>query len=465
MTSEALKAKALTTIEKALDCAKKAGADEAAASMGGGRNGLTRFARNAVIQNVEKDTNVLTLAVAVGNREAGLTTDVLDDDSICQLAKNAVELAKMYPENPEHTGPVEPKPIAEVCGFDEDTSEYPQDEKINRIQSICEKTAKENLHAFGTLTTGWKYKAIGNSLGHMAWHPESIADFSLTIRTEDGEGSCRENRGYHCIDKIEFEELRERCTDWAKWSTEAEYLDPGEYKVILTPTAALNYMIWAFFTLGARKVHEKRSSLVTHFGVDNPLGAKLFSEKISAYSRVSLADCPCSPFNPAIEMDGWGGQGIVSSLFGNGLPVEEYPIIENGVVKHLFSSLYWARKTNQQPRAFPSLIEIPGTEKSLKQIVEETDKAILVNSFWYIRFVDTNHLLLTGLTRDGVFWVENGKIVKPLKNLRFNESPLISMTNVLDVGRPQLRKTWMDKALVPPMVVDNFSFTNETDAI
>lgn len=465
MNIEAVKDKAFGILEKAIKAARDAGADESAAIVNGGCSGLTRFARNSVIQNVEQERCILTLAVAVGGHEAGLTSDSVDDESIRTMAKEAVAMAKLYPENPEHTSPVEPVHINSSCGFDERTATFSQMEKVTEIQAMCDKTSAKNLLSFGTLTTGWNYTAFGNSLGHYAWHPETIADFSITVRTEDGEGSCRENRGYHAVDKLAFSDLLDRCIGWASWTREAEYLDPGDYTVILTPTAALNYLMMAFWTMGARKVHEQRSALNTHFQVDDPIGKTLFSPSISVWSRTSHPDCPCRPFGPAFDMDGFGGQGVVGNTFGNGLPTEAYPIIENGVPKHLFASLYWARKYGLQPRAFPSLIEFEGTDKTLKDIVEETEKAILVNSFWYIRFVDTNHLLLTGLTRDGVFMVENGKIVKPLKNLRFNESPLVSLTQIARIGKPELRKAWFNQVVIPPMVIDNFSFSAETAAV
>jgi len=463
MTIASIENQAFKIIDKVLKAAQMAGADEAVAAMSGGRSGLTRFARNRVIQNVENDSHTLSLAVAVGNREAALSTDVLDDNSLTQLARNAVEMARIYPENPEHTGLVEPAEIRKSNSFCNETADYPHVVKINKIKAICDKTAANKLLSFGTLTTGWKYSALGNSLGHRAWFPESIADFSLTIRTENGEGSCRENRGFHDVDRIKFDDLRKQCTDWASWATSAEHLEPGEYKVILTPTAALSYLMWVFWAMGSRKVAEKRSALVTHFKTDDPIGKKLFSSNINVFSRLKHQECSCAPFGTAFDLD--GNHGMAGNLFASGLPAQEFPIIENGIQKHLFSSLYWARKNGFIPRAFPNLIEFTGSEKSLKQIIAETDNAILINSFWYIRLVSMNNLLLTGLTRDGVFLVENGKIVKPLKNMRFNESPLVSLTNVINLGKPELRKGWFNKILIPPMTIDNFSFSTETAAV
>ncbi|MBN1879829.1 TldD/PmbA family protein [bacterium] len=451
-------------MEKTLNRCRSYGAEEAAVMVQGGRSGLTRFARNRVIQNVESERRTLGIAVSIGQREAGLTTSVTDDESIDQAVREAIEMAKLYPENPEHISPIKPQQIKTSHCFDQSTAEYSADDKIAALETVCHFTTQQKLLAFGTLTTGWEYTAIANTSGHFCWHPESQADFSLTVRTETGDGSCRENRGFHRIDKLDFQDLTRKCSDWAAWSREAQYIEPGEYKVILTPTAALNYLMWAFFTMDSRKTTEGRSPLTTHFQVSDPIGKHLFSPEISVYSRISSPDYPTAMFGEAFDLD-FGGQGVVSSMFSKGIPVEEYPIIEKGVQKHLFSSVFWARKQGLQPKAFPTLIEFSGSDQSLDDIVRRTDHAILVNSFWYIRFVNPNHLLLTGLTRDGVFLVENGKIVKPLRNLRFNESPLVSLTNVEEVGIPELRQAWFNKVLIPPMVISDFSFTSETAAI
>ncbi len=464
MSIENVKSKASQIIEKTLAKCRSYGADEAAVSINGGCSGLTRFAVNRIIQNVESDKHTLTIAVSIGHREAATTTSVLEDDSIEQAVKNVVNSAKMYPENPEHVSPVELASIPESDCYDSQTAEFSQIDKAKIIAQICQKTDSSNLLAYGILKTGWKYEAYGNSNGHYCWHPESIADFSLTVRTEKGDGSCRENRTYNQFGKIEFDSLIDKCINWATLSRTAEYIEPGDYNVILTPTAAMSYLMWAFFTMDARKVAEGRSGLTNYFKCDDPINKKLFSSNISVRSRLQHPEYPAAAFSSAFEMD-YGSQGLASGLFSRGLPVEDYPIIQNGIQKHLFSSLYWARKHNIKPRAFPTMLEFSGTDKSTNDIIATTEKALLINSFWYIRFVDPNQMLLTGLTRDGVFMIENGKIVRPVKNLRFNESPLQSMENIRIVGKPELRRSWFFELLIPPMVIDKFSFTTETDAI
>ncbi len=464
MTLSSYKTRAFDIIDKALKACKRYGADEASVSVSGGRSGLTRFAGNHIIQNVESEKHLLTLAVSIGGREAGLKTSVLNDESIDQAVREAVKMASMYPINPEHISPIKPVDIPESNSYDPDTADFSQMEKAKKIKEVCAKTKAKNLLAFGTLTTDWKYEAFGNSNDHRCWHPETMADFSVTIRTEKGDGSCRETRSSTRIKEIEFDRLVDQCCDWAQWSAKADYIEPGDYKVILTPTAAMNYLVNILFAMDARKVAEGRSALSNYYQSTDLIGKKLFSPLITVSSRKQHPEIPTATYGSAFDLD-FGGQSMTAGLFARGLPVEDYPIIDRGTLKHLFSSLYWAQKNNLQPKAFPTLIEFSGTDKSTEQLIAETGNAILINSFWYIRFVDPNKLLITGLTRDGIFLVRDGKIVKPLKNMRFNESPIFSLENVEQVGRSELRRAWFYDLLIPPMVINGFSFTSETAAV
>jgi hypothetical protein len=133
---------------------------------------------------------------------------------------------------------------------------------------------------------------------------------------------------------------------------------------------------------------------------------------------------------------------------------------------HTFTDCYFGAEEFLAVTPFVlALIEFEGSDEGLDDLIAETENGLLINSFWYIRFVDPNHLLLTGLTRDGIFKIENGVVKEPVKNLRFNESPLVSMGNIREIGKPERRRAWFTTALVPPMIVDNFTFSVGTDAV
>jgi predicted Zn-dependent protease len=212
-------------------------------------------------------------------------------------------------------------------------------------------------------------------------------------------------------------------------------------------------------------IDEKRNCLTHHFKTDKPIGQKLFSDLLTIRSRLNHPEIPAVSYGSAISMEGPSGQSHATSVFSEGLPVEEFDIVRNGVLQNVFYPLYWANLNHRRPLAFPTLIEFEGSGQSLDQIIGKTQKGLLINSFWYIRFVDPTNLLLTGLTRDGVFLIEDGKLAGPVKNLRFNESPLVSLGSIEETGICERRDTWGSSLLIPPMKIANFTFSVETDAI
>lgn len=173
------------------------------------------------------------------------------------------------------------------------------------------------------------------------------------------------------------------------------------------------------------------------------LGEQLFNEQVTIYS---------DPFNPELPSATWNGDG---------LPQEKTTWIDKGVVKNLSYSRYWAQQKNVKPVPGPGRVIMEGGTASLEDLIKSTEKGILVTRFWYIRMVDPQTLLLTGLTRDGTFYIENGKIMFPVKNFRFNESPIIMLNNVEALGKPQ-RSGGM---IVPPMKIRDFTFSSLSDAV
>jgi predicted Zn-dependent protease len=451
--------------QKILSLAKENGADEAAVQLDGSTEGLARFSRNQIIQNIEQNNVRATLAVAMGKHEASCTTNCLSDEGLKSLVKDAVDLAKIYPENPEHQFCIKPFDIPESACFDEETAHFSQHDKAAIVRDICRKVSEKDLIAYGTFTTGQSFTAIANTNGVFAHHPATKSQYTITVRTPTHDGSSREARSHHKLSAVDILDLTEQTMEKARLSVDPIEIEPGDYQVILSPTAALNYLMMFFWTLDARMAEEKRSSLVSHFSGKNLFEDRLFSPEISIYSRVNHPDHPMKPFGQTISMEGFAGQGLAASLFSTGLPVTAFPIVESGYLRNLFYSRFWAEKKAVKPVAFPSLIEFSGSDQTLDDLVRNTEKALLINSFWYIRFVDPNDLLLTGLTRDGAFLVENGEIVKPIKNLRFNESPLVSLGNIRKTGLPERRQAWYTTTLIPPMVIDNFTFSARTDAI
>lgn len=233
----------------------------------------------------------------------------------------------------------------------------------------------------------------------------------------------------------------------ANASKGAKAIEPGKYTVILEPVAA-TYMLENMFRFDARSAEEGRSFL-SKKGGGTRLGEQLVDPKVNIYS---------DPFNPDLPGSTWGGDG---------LPRERTSWIENGVVKNLSYSRYWAQKKGVKPVPGPSNIIMDGGTQTLEELIKSTEKGILVSRLWYIRMVDPQSLLLTGLTRDGTFYIENGKIMFPVKNFRFNESPVIMLNNLEALGK-QERSISVESYrsyLIPPMKIRDFTFSSLSDAV
>jgi predicted Zn-dependent protease len=231
-------------------------------------------------------------------------------------------------------------------------------------------------------------------------------------------------------------------------SATAKAIEPGKYTVILEPAAVAVLLERIFFGLDARQADEGRSFLSMPGGKTR-LGEKLVDERVNIYS---------DPLNPDLPTNTWNGDGR---------PQEKITWIEKGVVKNLSYSRYWAEKKGVKAIPGPDAAIMQGGTKSLEELIAGTKKGILVTRLYYIRDVDPQSLLLTGLTRDGTFYIENGKIQYPVKNFRFNESPVIMLNNLEELGITEriVSEESNNNYLLPPLKVRDFTFTSLSDAV
>jgi predicted Zn-dependent protease len=228
-------------------------------------------------------------------------------------------------------------------------------------------------------------------------------------------------------------------------------IEPGRYTVILEPTAVGNLVQLVAFQFSARSADEGRS-FFTKPGGGTKIGMKVVDERVTLTSDPSDPDAPATPFTP------------------EGLPVPTTTWIENGVVKNLAYDRYWAQKQGKAPTPFGGTLRMSGGHTSIEEMIAATSRGILVTRFWYIRPVDPRTILYTGLTRDGTFLIENGKLTRAVKNLRYNESPIFMLNNLEAMGRP-VRVSASEAGgpglaiVVPPIKVRDFSFTSLSDAV
>ncbi len=418
-------------------------ADGCVANLGGGRDGNIRYARNSVSTAGVVDDLTLAVNSNFGKRQGVATINELDDGSLARVVKHSEELARLAPENPEFMPPIEPpgEYLKAKAYFDATAKIDPAYRAQAAISSI-QPAKKSKLVAAGFLEDSANFSAMMNSKGTFGYHTETGVDFSVTMRTEDGTGSGWVNHDFNDASKLDTAIASKIAIDKALGSRQAKAIEPGKYTVILEPAAAGGLLQNMFFGFGARQADEGRS-FMSKKGGGTKLGEKIVDERITVFSDPTHPGIPSQPFTG-------DGQRRLKTVW-----------IDKGVVKNLFYSRFWAKKKGVEPVPFPGNVVIQGGSASTADLVRDTKKGILVTRTWYIRMVDPQSVLLTGLTRDGTFFIEDGKIAFPIKNMRFNESPIIMLNNIEALGKPQRS----NGSMIPPMKIRDFTFSSLSDAV
>jgi predicted Zn-dependent protease len=417
----------------------------------------TRFALNQVTTSGENQDTSVTITAFDGNRAASVNTNRLDEASLAAAAKQAYEIAKLVPPNPER--------MPELGGQEYPTLRERQvvlptpEERANAAKIVTELARKNELIATGFIECRAGATALANSKGLFAYDGSSAVTMTTTVRSPDGTGS-----GWACTDGNSFADLDPHtlaatAVQKARDSRNPVAIEPGRYTTILEPTAVGNLVQLIAGAMQARAADEGRS-FFTKPGGGNKIGLKVVDD------RVTLLTDPAdsSSLNGGYDDDG--------------LALEKVVWIENGVVKNLNYDRYWAQKQGKQPtraggggfRGAGRSLRMLGGTSSVADMVKSTERGVLVTRFWYIRPVDARTILYTGLTRDGTFLVENGKVTRPIKNFRFNESPIFFLNNLEAMG-PSIRINASENlgaggaVYMPAIKVRDFTFSSLSDAV
>jgi predicted Zn-dependent protease len=436
---------ARTILDKVIKLSK---ADECTATLSGSIDGNVRFALNNVSTSGIVSDCSLAVQVAFGKRVGIATINSFDDAALERVVRRAEELAHLAPENEEFVPALDKQTYkssaTEIAATAAITPEY----RAKVAADSIEPCRKDKLIAAGFLTDNQSFVAIANSKGNFGYQKATGVDYTCTVRTEDGRGSGWVAR--NLADVSDFDAGREIRTaiGKAKDSVDAKALEPGKYTVILEPAAAAGLISFMMFGFDARQADEGRSFLAKKGG-GSKLGEQVFDPRVSIHADPWDADVPVMPWDQ------------------EGRPREKVKIIDKGKVEYLQYSRYWAQKQKKEASGLPGNLIMAGGDKSTADLVKGTKKGILVTRTWYIRMVDPQTVLLTGLTRDGTFYIENGKIKYPVKNFRFNESPVIMLNNVEELGKP-VRLSGDESPfimMIPPMKIRDFTFTSLSDAV
>jgi predicted Zn-dependent protease len=428
---------------------KMSKAESVQVNVGGGYNANIRFADNRISTAGGVATANVAIQSAFGPKHAVTSTNDFSDDGLERSVRQSEALARLAPDDPEAMPLLGPQQYANVNAYFESTAQLGPDGRANAARlAIDPCKSAGDLKAAGFLVTGIGAGAIGNNKGLFAYQASTSSNYTLTVRTSDGTGSGWAGADHPDWSQLDVKGVAQRAIDKARMSRNPVAVEPGRYTVVLEPQAVGDLVQLLAFALDARSADEGRSAFSKQGG-----GTKI-GEKV-ADERVTLFSDPADP------------QLLSNTFDGQGLPARRQVWIENGVLKKLVYSRFWAQKKSQEPDAGTNAVKLAGGTATTDELIASTPRGILLTRLWYLREVDPRTVLYTGLTRDGTFLIENGKITKAVKNLRFNDSPLFMLNNLETLGQAvRIAGTESGGDVVMPAIkVKDFNFTSLSDAV
>jgi len=426
-------------------------ADQARVNLSSVVDGNTRFAVNQISTAGDVSNISVSVTSAFGQQVASASTNRIDDDSLRRVVEVSEQLARLAPEDPEYLGELGPHDYEEVDSLFESTANLEPEVRARAVRAVTEPAAERDLISTGFLPHRAGSSAVATTRGLFAYNQDSRLNFTTTVRTEDGTGSGWAGTSAHDWNDLDTGRLGQIAIEKAVASRSPRAVEPGRWTVVLEPTAVGNMVGLMMNQLGARAADEGRSFFAQPGG-ENRIGQRFLDERVSIFSDPADPRLFSAPFD------------------SEGLPNQRMQWVEEGVLRNLVYDRYWAQETNREPTGFPSGYHMSGGDSTLEEMIASTERGLLVTRFWYIRGVDPRTILFTGLTRDGTFLIENGRVAHPVQNLRWNESPIFMLNNIEMMGTP-VRISSGESAgitpavVVPPLKVRDFSFTSLSDAV
>ncbi len=422
------------------------GADQTQATLAAGDSSLTRFANSTIHQNVSEWNAELAVKAVMGRRIGYARTNKLDDESVKAVVEQAVSFARHSEENPDFVSLPEPKPIAEIETYDEPTARYSPADRAGAVAGMIRKAGERGASAAGSLSNGYGELAVVNSLGVEGYSKRTTATLTTVMTCDSGYGYA--DRVAQRIGDLDPIDAAEEAARRSAQSRDPEPIEPGEYDVVLLPYAVFELIAFlAFLGFGALAVQEGRSFMGGKFG-----------ERITG-ENITIWD------------DGLDPRGLPRLFDPEGVPKQRVDLIVNGVANAVVYDSYTAKKEGKESTGHATggmgtygpvpmnMFMEPG-DSSVDQMVHATERGILVTRFHYTNAIHPVRTVITGMTRDGTFLIENGEIVRPLKNLRFTDSVLDALANVDMISRSTKRQAW---AVVPAIRTRKFRFTGATE--
>jgi predicted Zn-dependent protease len=435
-------------IEAVLRLAKSTDAEETEVHVDEAADGLTRFANNGIHQNVFEHGVTVSVRTVVEGRTARATTNRMDEDALRATIEASLSLAHSQPKDPRLLPVPGRQRYRPVNRFIKTTAVLAPEDRARAVRRACDLAAKKGQVAAGIFSSGQNQTAMGNSRGLFASYRETHSQFSITMQENPAASWAKADSAD--VRTIDPQKLGERASEKAHLAVNTKELAPGRYTVILEAAAVLDLVGFLFYDFAATALEDKRSCL------NERMGKQLFGKNIS------ITDDVFDPLQKGAPFD------------GEGQPRERVLLVDRGVPKNLVYSRASAKAAGKKPTGHgfalpneygeaPMNLVFSGGDSSLEKMVASTDRGLLATRLWYIREVDPYEKVMTGMTRDGLFLVENGRVTGAVRNFRFNQS-LIEMLKNVELMSPAVRATGEEsfEMVVPAMKVRDFHFSEVT---
>jgi len=429
-------------------------ANDAQVGVGGEDYSHLRFAANGFTTSGRRENLSVGVTAWVSGRRGAASTNETDDASLKAAVAEAEQIARVSPVDREYLptlGPVQYKPAG---GFVEATANIALAARSKTINDIIATCEKEKVVGAGFHQARGSAGASATKNGNFNFSRGSLVSLGMTARTTEGNGSGYFLRNHFDVARLDAMRIAREAIGKAQRSRQPRTLDAGNYTVVLEPQAVADLLGFVAFAFDARSADEGRSPFSAPDGKTR-VGEKLFDERLNVYS---------DPWHPELPS---------SSSAQDGIPAEKLYLVRNGVLETLIYSRFWAKQKEKQPTPGPvnTIMESAKPPVSVEDMIKDTKKGLLVSRFWYIRPVDARTMLITGLTRDGVWYIENGAIQYPVRNFRFNQSLLrmLAPGNVDLFGAPERVGSSEGQgggaSLLPALKVKEFTFSSQSEAV
>ena len=437
---------ALKICETVLGHANTAGAEDAAVDVEHTVESHARFADNRITTSGRSEDVVINVSAWVERRRGASTGNDTSAGALKRMADEVVQIARVSPVHREYVPTPGPAQYAESRGFAPATADVDVAARAKALEGVLGACRSAKVNGAGFHTARARAIAAATANGNRRYFRSSEAGLSVTARSADGTGSGYYAGDHFDLARLNAQQIADSAVEKAVRSQAPKAIEPGTYPVILEQQAVsdlLGFLVGAF---DARTADEGRSAFSLKGG-QTRLGEKLFSERINLYSDPMHAEMPAVPSTD------------------EGVPAARLSLINAGVLETLRYSSFWARERKRTPTPGPVNYIFESAQKPtpMSDMIKTMKRGLLISRFWYVRLVDPRTIVLTGLTRDGLWWIENGEIHHPVRNLRFNQSVLgmLAPWNVDAVGETRRLSPYV----VPSLKLSAFTFTSISDAI